>query len=98
MAKELKKGAKKTGTKAATKTVRKAAPKKTAVRAKAVETNNNNLVSVFYMFLLILGISLVFVAVTLKVANYIDTKIMFTSLGIAFVLLILSVFVKRIGD
>ena len=94
MAKEVKKGTKKTET---TKVAKKTATKKVAKTTRTVK-KNNGIVPILYMFLLILGASLVFVSLTLKVANYIDTRLMVTCLGIALIILILSVFVKKIDE
>lgn len=106
MAKEEKKGTKKvtakTTTKAATKPAAKKAPAKKTTKRVVRETRavkkNNGIIPIIYMFLLILGVSLVFVSLTLKTANYIDTHLMVTCLGIALVILILSAFVKKISE
>ena len=95
MAKEVKKGNKKVA-------VAKKAPAKKVVKpvAKKVrpvkKTNKTALIA--YMFLLILGFLLAFVSLILKTANYIDTRAMITSFGIALVALILSAFIKKMNE
>ena len=104
MAKE-EKGKKKVATAAAKKTVSAAKTARKTVRKSAprkkVETrveNNSNIIPIVYMFLLILGISLIFVALTLKIANYINSTVTLTCLGVALVLLIISAFVKKMNE
>lgn len=94
MAKEVKKGTKKVATK---KAIKKAPAKKTVRATKPVKKNNGT-IAIVYMFLLILGVSLVFVSLTLMAAGYIDTRLMLTCLGIALVILILSAFIKKITE
>ncbi len=101
MAKEVKKGTKKVATKPAAKTAKKAPAKKATtrvVRNTRPAKKSNGIVPIVYMFLLILGVSLVFVSLALKTANYIDTHLMVTCLGIALVVLILSAFVKKLSE
>lgn len=110
MAKEVKKGTtKKVVTKSATKKApaKKVAPaaKKVVKKAPAKKTtrvvktsNKSNITQLVYMFLLILGVSLVMVSLILKWANYIDTTAMVTCLGIALVSLILSAFLKKFSE
>lgn len=101
MAKEVKKGSKKVAAKPAAKAVKKAPVKKAAkkvVREPRVVKKDNTAISVVYMFLLILGVALVFVSLTLKLAGYADTRLMLTCLGIALVILILSAFVKKMAE
>ena len=50
------------------------------------------------MFLLILGVSLVFVSLTLKITNDLENSTMLTCLGIAFAAIIISVFVKKLDE
>ena len=92
MAKEIKKGAKKTKVAAVKKT--KAAP----TRRTRKEKSPNVVASIVCLALLLLGISLIFVAVTLKFTNDIDTKLMITCLGISLVFLIISAFVKKLNE
>ncbi len=93
MAKE-KKGTKKATVKAAKKPV----AKKVATKRKVVEKNTtcmNKFVPIIYMFLLILGVSLIFVSLALLVAGYIDTKLMVTCIGISIISIVASMFVRR---
>ena len=106
MAKEVKKGVATTSkkptttrkaaasTKKAAASTKKAAPKRVA---KKVETKSN-VTSVVYMFLLTLGVALVFVSLTLKFTRDIDNSTMLYCLGIALASLIISSFVKRMNE
>lgn len=100
MAKEVKKGTKKVAAKPAAKAAKKAPAKKTTkvVRNTRPVKKANGIVPIVYMFLLILGVSLVFVSLALKTADYIDTHLMVTCLGIALVVLVLSAFVKKLSE
>ena len=96
MAKEIKKGNKKVVAKPAAKNIKKAPARST----KVVNTTKkeNGIIPVIYMFLLILGIALVFVSLTLKTVGEIDTRLMITCLGIALVMLIISAFIKKMNE
>ena len=97
MAKELKKGTKKVS--AAKKPV---ATKKTVANKKVVrkveKKNPSGVYKIVYMFLLVLGVSLVFVALKLKISNYINNSTTLSCLGIALASLIISVFVKKLNE
>ena len=91
MAKELKKGTKKVSA------AKKPVATKKVVR-KVEKKNSNNVCNIIYMFLLVLGVSLVFVALTLKISNYINNSTTLSCLGIALASLIISVFVKKLNE
>jgi len=99
MAKEVKKGVattskKLTTTRKATASTKKVAPKRVV---KKVE-EKSNIISIVYMFLLILGVALVFVSLALKFTRDIDNSTMLYCLGIALASLIISSFVKRMNE
>ena len=101
MAKEVKKGAKKVAAKtkpvAKTKSATRTSAKKT-VKREAPKKKTSNIKSLATMFLLMLGVALVFVAFISKIAGYMETNIMITCLGVALVLLIISAFIKKLDE
>ena len=98
MAKEVKKGTKKAAAKPVAKKAVKKTPAKKTTRTVTATKKNNGIIPIVYMFLLILGVSLVFVSLTLMIAGYIETRLMATCLGVALVILILSAFIKKLAE
>ena len=98
MAKEMKKGEKKVAAKKATKKVVPAKKTNASVRTTKNDEKKSNIISIVYMFLLILGISLVFVCLVLKFDNSISNSTTLSCLGIALASIIISVFVKRLDE
>ena len=98
MAKEVKKGSKKVAAKKEVATKKVKSVKKKAAPRRVEKKNPNNMINIIYMFLLMLGVSLVFVALTLKISNYIDNSTTLTCLGIALASIIISVFVKKLNE
>ena len=96
MAKEMKKGEKKVAAKKATKKVVPAKKTNASVRTTKNDEKKSNIISIVYMFLLILGISLVFVCLVLKFD--ISNSTTLSCLGIALASIIISVFVKRLDE
>ena len=95
--KGTKKAVKKSTTKAVKSTAKKVAPKK-KTREYKVEEQKPKIISFAYMFFLMIGVALAFVAITLKVVGDIDSSLMFVCLIIALVFVIMSSFFKRICE
>ena len=98
MAKEVKKGSKKVAAKKEVAAKKVNAVKKKSAPRRVEKKNPSNMINIIYMFLLMLGVSLVFVALTLKISNYIDNSTTLTCLGIALASIIISVFVKKLNE
>ena len=97
MAKEVKKGTKKVASKVTKKTeaTKKAAPKRVV---RKVEKEKSNIISIVYNSFLVIGVIIVGAALALKFGNYIETSTTLTCLGIALILVIISLFVKKINE
>ena len=97
MAKEVKSGVKKAVAKKSA-SAKKAAPAKKTVVTRRTETKKRDTMAVVYMFMLILGVSLIFVSLALKMTNEIGNTTVLYCLGIALASLIISAFIKKLND